>query len=132
MPVTTRASSKRFQAQLNKQLLNIYDTKKVGLKKIATIINDLDLDGWTTRPIETYIEKGLNRYTIAPYQGKYTVDSYWDAKNKTYTYNYEMVGVYDLHFLRAIASEFNIEYQSAYGRGTEARNIREAIIKAIA
>jgi hypothetical protein len=117
MPITTRASSKRFQAQLYEQLLNIYDIKKVGLKKLATIINELDLDGWTIRDTETYIKKGLNRYTIEPYQGKY---------------NYEMVGIYDLDFLRAITYEFNIKYPSARGRGTEARNIREAIMKAIA
>ena len=38
-------------------------------------------------------------------------------------------GVYGLQLLRIIANDLNVHYDSAFGRGTEARRIKEAIHK---
>jgi hypothetical protein len=113
--IKTRGSNKRFQNEIRNQIKKIYAINNIKIDVLLDIINKLNLDGWTIRPISEYTDLGLNEYVITDYVNKH------ECINGT------MEGIYDLDFLYSIAYNFKINYKSAYGRGTTARRIREAI-----
>jgi len=133
MPVTTRASSKRFNSELNKALADMNSIKKVGLKKLNAIITKLNCDGHTVRSIDHWVEAGMKRATIEPYASEYQFDSYRDKATGEWVDEPKVIlGVYDLDMLRIIALVYELKYEPAIGRGTQAERIREAIEQAIA
>ena len=92
----------------------------------------LDGDGHTILDPKYYIERGFDPEDIQKLEvthqsgdGKYQI--YSEGDMFTGTPVVEMKGVYSLSFHRWVAYEVGIEYRECFGRGTQARIIRDAL-----